>query len=236
MIGIYKITNIQNGRMYIGQSNNIERRFKEHQTKGAKSRILVDVAIKKHGKKNFIYEVLEECLSEELDAREVFWIDYFNSTKKGYNFSTGGKQQSRGENNGRALVTEEDVRKIRTAYLARRKRREVYQDFKDKITFNTFAKIWDGTQWSHIMPEIFTAESKEFYSKQASNGELSASAKFSNEEVIALRERYANETAKEIYKGLEERCSYQTLQAILWGRSYKDLPVYKKKQKEWTGK
>ena len=31
MIGIYKITKIENGKSYIGQSNNIERRFKEHQ-------------------------------------------------------------------------------------------------------------------------------------------------------------------------------------------------------------
>jgi GIY-YIG catalytic domain. len=33
MIGIYKITKISNGKSYIGQSNNIERRFQEHKTK-----------------------------------------------------------------------------------------------------------------------------------------------------------------------------------------------------------
>lgn len=50
MIGIYKITNLVNGKTYIGQSNNIERRFKEHQQKGELSRIPVDIAIKKYGK------------------------------------------------------------------------------------------------------------------------------------------------------------------------------------------
>ena len=47
MIGIYKITNKINGKIYIGQSNDIYRRFYEHQTKGETSRITVDVNIKK---------------------------------------------------------------------------------------------------------------------------------------------------------------------------------------------
>ena len=48
MIGIYKITKIENGKSYIGKSNDIERRFKEHQTKGKTSRIPVDEAIEKY--------------------------------------------------------------------------------------------------------------------------------------------------------------------------------------------
>ena len=61
MIGIYKITNNINGKVYIGQSNNIQRRFSEHQTKGESSRIPIDVAIQKYGKENFSFEVIEEC-------------------------------------------------------------------------------------------------------------------------------------------------------------------------------
>lgn len=45
MIGIYKITNLLNNKSYIGQSNNIERRFLEHCSKGKNSRILLDIAI-----------------------------------------------------------------------------------------------------------------------------------------------------------------------------------------------
>lgn len=61
MIGIYKITNKINGKFYIGQSNNINRRFQEHITKGQLSRIPLDIAIQKYGKENFLYETLEEC-------------------------------------------------------------------------------------------------------------------------------------------------------------------------------
>ena len=55
MIGIYKIENLNDGKIYIGQSNNIERRFYEHMTKGATSRIPLDIAIEKEGAESFSY-------------------------------------------------------------------------------------------------------------------------------------------------------------------------------------
>ena len=42
MIGIYKITNLNNGKIYIGQSNNIARRFYKNMTKGDYSKIPID--------------------------------------------------------------------------------------------------------------------------------------------------------------------------------------------------
>ena len=64
MIGIYKITEINNpNNFYVGKSNDIERRFYEHQTKTyEQSRIPFDRYIKEKGKDAFTYEVLEECL------------------------------------------------------------------------------------------------------------------------------------------------------------------------------
>ena len=55
----------------------------------------------------------------------------------------------------------------------------------------------------------------------------------SDEEVIQIRKRYVNESAKQIYEDYKNRVSYQTFQAMLWGRSYKALPIYKKKEKKW---
>ena len=106
MIGIYKITKKENGKCYIGQSNNCERRFKEHQTKGTSSRIPVDIAIQKYGKDAFTYEIIEECSIEELNQKEQYWIKYYNSMEDGYNCSEGGAQQSIGVNNGRSKLTE----------------------------------------------------------------------------------------------------------------------------------
>lgn len=234
MIGIYKITNIENGKVYIGQSNNIQRRFSEHKYKGAKSRIEVDAAIEKEGVEKFSFEVVEECPTEKLNEREIYWIKYYDSVNNGYNFSYGGDSQSKGENNGRALLTEEDVVLIRKAYNNHKRRKDVYKQFKDKITFGTFSAIWDGSIWSHIMPEVYTEENKLFFSKQATNGENSEKAMFTNGEVLSMRQRYVNESARDIYQDYKDRCSYQALQQILWGRHYKDLPIYKKKERKWV--
>ena len=138
MIGIYKIENKLNGKVYIGQSNNIERRFQEHQTKGTSSRIPVDIAIQKYGKENFTYEVIEETSIEKLNEAEKFWIQKFNSVEDGYNCSIGGDQQSIGENNGKAKLTEQDVIEIRLAYKNHKKQKDVYEKFKDIISFGYF--------------------------------------------------------------------------------------------------
>ena len=58
MIGIYKITKIKNGKSYIGQSNDIKRRFSEHKSK---TDIPIEIAIQKYGEKAFSCEILEEC-------------------------------------------------------------------------------------------------------------------------------------------------------------------------------
>ena len=233
MIGIYKIENKINGKIYIGQSNNIQRRFQEHQTKGTSSRIPVDIAIQKYGKDNFTYTVIEETTIDKLNQAEEFWIDYFNSIETGYNCSKGGEQQSIGENNGKAKLTEQDVIEIRKAYNNHLKQKDVYEKYKNIISFGYFQNLWQGRSWSHVMPEVFTEENKQYYIFQNSNGGNGASAKFSNEEVIKIRERYVNESAKQIYEDYKDRVSYQTFQAMLWGRSYKTLPIYKKKEKKW---
>lgn len=233
MIGIYKIENKLNGKVYIGQSNDIERRFKEHQTKGKTSRIPVDVTIKKYGKDKFTYEVVEETSIEDLNNRESFWIEKFNAIEDGYNCSIGGEQQSIGENNGRSKLTEQDVIEIRKAYNTHLRQREVYEKYKERISFTYFQNLWQGKAWSHIMPEVFTEENKNYYIYQNSKGENGARAKFSDEEVIAIRKRYEHESAKQIYEDYKDRVKYQTFQSMLWGRSYNNLPIYKKREKKW---
>ena len=233
MIGIYKITKISNGKSYIGQSNDIERRFKEHQSKGKSSRIPLDIAIQKYGIYAFTYEILEECPLNKLDEREQYWIKYYNTVNNGYNCSYGGEQQSIGENNGRAKLTEQDVIKIRKAYANHKRQKEVYEDYKDKITFSTFQNIWAGKSWTHIMPEVFTKENKEYYIYKNSSGSNGAYAQFTDEEVIKIRKRYEKESAKQIYKDYSNRVSFQSFQQILWGRYYSELPIYKKREKKW---
>lgn len=233
MIGIYKIVNKENGKCYVGQSNDILRRFSEHQTKGDASRIPVDVAIQKHGKSNFSYEVLEECPIKELNEREVYWISQTGAYTSGYNCNTGGDQCSIGELNSNAKLTEADVIAIRMAYRNHLKQKEVYENYKNKISFVYFQNVWQGRSWAHIEPEVFTKENKEYYIYQNSIGENGSSAAFTDKEVLQIRKRYVKESAPKIYNDYNDRVKYSTFQAMLWGRSYKHLPVYSKKTKQW---
>ena len=233
MIGIYKITKKENGKSYIGQSNDIERRFKEHQYK---TDIPIELAIQKYGVDAFEYEIIEECSLDELDEKEKYWIAYYNTYKGfGYNCNEGGGN-SRCENNGRTKLTNEEVSYIRECYDLHIRRREVYKKFKDKISFGAFASIWDGSTWKEIKPEVYTEDNKKYYMYEATNGGKSERACLTDEEVMKCRTRYMKETAKQIYEDYKEKITYQTFQAMLCGRSYKNLPIYSKKKKEWINK
>lgn len=235
MVGIYKIQNKQNGKIYIGQSNDIERRIKEHcyPSRYIQSQCPIDYAIHKYGKDSFTYEVVEECSIEELNDKETYWIAYYNSITSGYNCNYGGKQQSVGSFNGRAKLSEEDVVEIRQAYANHLRQKDVYKKFQNKISWTSFQSIWQGKVWKHIMPEVLTEENREYYIYQNSMGEKGNNAKLTDEEVSNFRKRFQYESAREMYPEVEDKVTYQTFQRILSGigGAYSHIPVYKKAPK-----
>ena len=86
--GIYKVTNKINGKVYIGQSVDIGRRWRQHMT--AEDDSYFHKAIQKYGVENFEWEVIEQCKKKDLDEREIYWIEYYDSFNKGYNCTKGG--------------------------------------------------------------------------------------------------------------------------------------------------
>ena len=87
MIGIYKITNKINGKSYVGKSINIERRIAEHKCINHETNKSLKFAYKKYGLDNFEFEILEQCLEEELNEKEIYYIQ---KIKPEYNRTTGG--------------------------------------------------------------------------------------------------------------------------------------------------
>ena len=90
--GIYKITNLQNGRCYIGQSVNSADRFKAHIRAGLgidATRNKLYTTMQSVGIENFSFEVIEECSREQLNEREKFWIAYYQSDTVGLNSTKG---------------------------------------------------------------------------------------------------------------------------------------------------
>lgn len=91
-MGIYKFENNITHLCYIGQSINIEERYKEHIKKSKTGTNKFYQAIQQYGINNFTFSILEECPYEELDNREIYWINYYDSFFNGYNSTTGGSQ------------------------------------------------------------------------------------------------------------------------------------------------
>jgi len=88
MIGVYKITNKINGKMYIGGSTNVESRridhFKPYRINKLKHLPLYEAMIK-FGRENFEFEILEEVTKEELGNKEEYYINKYNAVDDGYN-------------------------------------------------------------------------------------------------------------------------------------------------------
>lgn len=86
--GIYKITEIETGKCYVGQAANLADRWKQHIKRGvgadAPTRNKLYPAMIAAGPENFTFEVIEECSRTLLDEREDYWQDYFKAKEFGY--------------------------------------------------------------------------------------------------------------------------------------------------------
>ena len=98
-IGIYKIINTVNGKVYIGKSQNIEKRFNDHiycLNRGINHNPHFQNAWDKYGEKNFKFEIihtLKKYDEKEISDLEIYYISKYNSTNQdyGYNFQCGGQ-------------------------------------------------------------------------------------------------------------------------------------------------
>jgi group I intron endonuclease len=97
MVGIYKIINPK-GKIYIGQSIDIERRFYEYQKKiRCYSQKKLHNSLIKYGVDNHIFTIVEECDINSLNDRERYWQDYYNVLTEGLNLLLTNSTQKSGE-------------------------------------------------------------------------------------------------------------------------------------------
>lgn len=86
--GIYKITNIENQKCYIGQAVSLADRWKQHIKRGVgaetPTRNKLYPAMYELGPENFTFEVLEECEKTKLDEREDYWQEFYQAKEFGY--------------------------------------------------------------------------------------------------------------------------------------------------------
>jgi hypothetical protein len=125
---IYCVHCISTGKKYIGQTiQKLQYRINHHFT--CKSQSYFHHAIRKYGKTNFIYGIVEECDFSIINEREMYWINFYDTFQNGYNSDTGGlngrllskqtksilRKKNLGENNARyGVKLDEDLKsKIR---------------------------------------------------------------------------------------------------------------------------
>ena len=86
--GIYKITNIESQKCYIGQAVNIADRWKQHIKRGVgaetPTRNKLYPAMYELGPEQFTFEILEECDKSLLDNREDYWQEFYQAKEFGY--------------------------------------------------------------------------------------------------------------------------------------------------------
>lgn len=104
---IYTISNKLNNKTYVGKSNNTKQRFNNH----FHSKSYIGNALRKYGKENFVFQIIEEYkFEEEAYEAEQFFIQYLGTqTPFGYNLVSGGKGGSAGV---RRKLSSETKRKI----------------------------------------------------------------------------------------------------------------------------
>lgn len=100
---IYKYTNKTTGKHYIGQTNNLQKRFNGHKSEAFNPNapgynLPFHCAIRKYGMDNFSYDVLEEIADGEsqeyINQREIYFIGFYHSLVSengGYNLTIGGE-------------------------------------------------------------------------------------------------------------------------------------------------
>lgn len=106
MIGIYKITS-PTDRIYIGQSTDIERRFRFYKRLNCKRQPVLYRSLLKYGSELHTFEIIEECLLELLNVRERYWQEHYKVLNGGLNCN---------------LVSTDELSKVHS------------QDTKDKIS------------------------------------------------------------------------------------------------------
>lgn len=134
---IYKITNMVNGKSYVGQSryDAVKTRIHAHLNGGARSSRLVKQAVKKYGKDAFTYEILHDgIIPEFLSTLEIEAIAQYNTVAPhGYNLTEGGEGGKRSEETCRRIseiqtgrkLTPEHIQNIANAHRGKKRPPEV---------------------------------------------------------------------------------------------------------------
>lgn len=220
--GIYCIKNLINGKEYVGLSKNCLKRWSDHYSKSINSQKIDDLkkplymAMRKYGRDNFSFRILEQCDEKELKEKEIYWINKLNTYKNGYNATPGGdmppEQVLRGEQSGHHKLTLEQVIRCRHYYSQGLRSKEIWEkEFKDIISYSGFQRMWLGKTWSHVLPETF-------------NNNPHPRKKLTDDTIRDIKKMFSQgKTCAEVYHFYNEIYSRTTINDIYNNKRYSDI-------------
>lgn len=179
MQGIYRITNTVNGKVYIGQTNDIEKRIRRHKS-SLKNKCHhnwhLQQAWNKYGECNFNFSILEEIEDINIrNKREIYWINYYDSSnyEKGYNNTLGGNSE---------IPTKETRIKISQAskgkVFSEEHRKHIGESWKARtVSQETRKKLSDIAKQRALKGNYHTTEAKLKMSKAKQGRKLSEETK-----------------------------------------------------------
>jgi hypothetical protein len=212
--GIYQIINNANGKSYIGQSIDIDRRFRQHvinatNKKGRDYGKPLYQAMRNFGMDKFEFIILEECTFNKLNEREIYYINKFISYKNGYNGTPGGRNVNFRQLKNKVKMTEEDVVQIRNDYLSGMTIAEVYLIYNQKISLEDFHQIWIGESYPAVHMDVYTDESRDFHRE---NDEIDYIPRFYTNKILNLKN--AGERMPFAYQQFNKFLSYDMFKSI----------------------
>ena len=150
MIGIYCIQNKINKKTYVGQSVDIQKRWKyhiSHLNNNSHDNLYLQKAWNKYGKDNFSFRVLEICSQSELNEKETMWCNKFRPLV--YNLGATGRQHT---------MSESTKEKMRLANLGNKN--GFYGKTHTKQTKELLAKLKKGTHLSYETRQKISEKNK----------------------------------------------------------------------------
>lgn len=226
--GIYKLRFNGTTKCYVGQSLDIERRFKEHTSamRNTRASKQLQEAYGLYGQP--FLEILEQCAKEALDAREDYYIKQYNSCIEGFNVkhTHGHRSTLYGETAPGALASNDDIL-------------EIFEYLKDnpeftaqeianivEVPYSVVRNISSGAtnKWLiHVYgEEIYN---KVIYNKCKRSGELNSAATLSNQDVDMLFHYLLDNSNVPLIKVSElfTNISYETIKSIASGNNHRWL-------------
>lgn len=159
---VYKITNLRNGKLYIGQTVDPKARWKYHRNiKDAKNiKLPLYKSIQHHGQKNFKFETFEEYRTlNEVNIAETYWIKFYKTQDRdlGYNIRGGGDNES---------ITEETKKKISIANTGKTRTEEQKRNAAEKSTGRIHTEETKRKIGAHSKLRKMSEENKQKLSEQ----------------------------------------------------------------------